>query len=291
MRHIIPISGKDSLTAALVQMDNDCSLPYELMFNKTGSETPEVYAWLDKVSSRLYMPIAYVGDDLESIIDHWNILPSAKARYCTKLAKIHPMEDWIGNSDATVYYGIRADEQRTGYLNTKKPNIKPAYPLVDASITLSDVWNILEQRDLMPPLFFWQSMYDSVVAKMGDFRSLVDELDRPSFHTLFAGRSRANCYFCFFQRAYEWIWLSETHPDLFWHSVEIEERTGSDAFHWHREKTLRTLFSEAHKIKKHRSDKIVRMLMKQTQHDMFDTDDIETPDLLQVVSCGLFCGK
>jgi 3'-phosphoadenosine 5'-phosphosulfate sulfotransferase (PAPS reductase)/FAD synthetase len=292
MRHIIPISGKDSLATALVQIERQPDLPYELMFNPTGAETPEVDEWLCRVEKYLGLPIVRVGNNLENIIDEQGILPSINARYCTRLAKIYPMEDWIGGNDAVVYYGIRADERRTGYLNTKKPNITPAYPLIDVNMGLTDVWALLENYNLLPPLFFWQSMFDMVHIKLGEFASVLDKLNRPTFYSLFAGRSRANCYFCFFQRTYEWVWLLETHPQLFWNAVEIEENTGASGYNWRPDKSLRAIASDAHNIKKRRAQKICDMLIGTLQSSMPIVDnEQETPDLLQVVSCGLFCGK
>lgn len=155
MRHIIPVSGKDSLATAIVQIERQPDLSYELMFNPTGAETPEVDDWLAKVELHLGLPIARVGANLENIIDEQGILPGIKTRYCTRLAKIYPMEDWIGKDNATVYYGIRADEQRAGYVNTKKQNITPAYPLIDIGMGINGVWALLEQRQMLPPLFFW----------------------------------------------------------------------------------------------------------------------------------------
>lgn len=42
IRHIIPISGKDSLCTAIVQRQAE-ALEYEYLFNPTGSELPEVF--------------------------------------------------------------------------------------------------------------------------------------------------------------------------------------------------------------------------------------------------------
>lgn len=292
MRHIIPVSGKDSLATAIVQIEHQPDLPYELMFNPTGAETPEVDDWLAKVEVHLGLPIARVGANLENIIDEQGILPGIKTRYCTRLAKIYPMEDWIGKDNATVYYGIRADEQRTGYVNTKKQNITPAYPLIDMNMGINEVWALLEQRHMLPPLFFWQSMFDMVERNLGsEWKHLINLLDKPTFHRLFAGRSRANCYFCFFQRTYEWIWLLETHPQLFWNSVEIEENTGAKDFNWRADKSLRTLAADASGIKERRAQKIATTLRKTAQTRIMFDDEPETPDLLQIVSCGLFCGK
>lgn len=160
MRHIIPISGKDSAATAIVQRELQPELDYEYMFNPTGAELPPVFAWLDKVSAYLGKPIAQVGEDLESIIEDQGILPSKMVRYCTRLSKIYPMENWIGSTPAIVYYGIRADEQRIGYKPNNKQHITPVYPLQQLGLGLMDVWQLLERHDLLPPLFFWQDVYD-----------------------------------------------------------------------------------------------------------------------------------
>lgn len=54
MRHIIPISGKYSLAAALVQLQIDPSLDYEYVFNPTGAELPCVFEWIKKVETYLF---------------------------------------------------------------------------------------------------------------------------------------------------------------------------------------------------------------------------------------------
>lgn len=115
MRHIIPISGKDSLATALIQRQREPLLNYEYVFNPTGMELPEVEEWINSVERYLGAPIARVGADLYEIIEGYNFfLPSRMARYCTRESKIEPFEKWIGKTDAIVYYGIRADENRGG---------------------------------------------------------------------------------------------------------------------------------------------------------------------------------
>ena len=61
MRHIIPISGKDSLATALVQTTRYPNLPYEFLFNDVGCELPETYAWLDAVERKTGWKINRVG--------------------------------------------------------------------------------------------------------------------------------------------------------------------------------------------------------------------------------------
>jgi hypothetical protein len=297
MRHIIPISGKDSLATALVQIKRQPDLPYELMFNPTGAETPEVDAWLTRAETHLGIPIQRVGANLENIIDEQGILPSMQARFCTRLAKIYPMEDWIGNTDATVYYGIRADEKRTGYINTKKPNIIPAYPLVEEGIGLDAVWQLLNSIDLLPPRYFWASLYDEVVLVLRSQAHLIDRLNPVAKQQLFSWRTRMNCSFCFFQRAYEWVGLLEHHPDLFWHAVEMEETIGGDGYTWRYKQPLRELAEKADAIRLRRAKRVAKVILKLfapvqlSLFDLDDDDDQDTPDLLQSVSCGLFCGK
>lgn len=291
MRHITPISGKDSLAALLVQRDRDPDLPYEAMFNPTGAETPEVEQWLQGVERTLGITITRVGRNLEEIIDGHGILPSMHVRFCTREAKIYPMEDWIGKEPALVYFGIRADESRAGYINTKKPNITPVYPLVDAGMGIDDVWRLLSERDLLPPSFFWQALYDDVVRLLGSYADVLDTLHPLRFRQLFAGRSRMNCSFCFFQRAYEWVWLLETHPALYWHAAEMEENTGGEGYTWRRDQSLRVLAVRADEVRLRRARRVAKILLPQQEHLWRDDDDGDIPDLLQVVSCGLLCGK
>ncbi len=137
-RHIIPISGKDSAATAIVQMARQPELNYEFIYNDTMSELPEVDNWLRLMESYLEAPIHRIGANLEDIIYEQGILPSFHTRFCTRLAKIYPMEDWIAkdNKPAKIYLGIRADEERIGY-ESKRSSIVPVYPLQELGITLS----------------------------------------------------------------------------------------------------------------------------------------------------------
>jgi len=166
-RHVIPVSGKDSLATAIIQMRREPDLPYELLYNPTGMELPEVEAWLALVEQYLGKPIVRVGDDLGEIIREQQILPAHKQRFCTRLAKIIPMEEWLGTDPARVYYGIRADEQRVGYQSMSGHNITPVYPLKEEGYTLPMVWQLVMDLDLLPPQFFWQSLYEMVVKRLG----------------------------------------------------------------------------------------------------------------------------
>ena len=166
LRHICLISGKDSLATTIVQMERSPDLPYEFLFNPTGLELPEVFDWLDAVEKALGIEIIQVWVDLEELIKKNNyFLPSQRARYCTRQCKIEPMEEYVGEDEAFVYYGIRADENRTGHV-PKHDNLTPKYPLIEEGIDLNGVYRIINDKGLKPPTFFCVMTYELVKTKL-----------------------------------------------------------------------------------------------------------------------------
>lgn len=288
MRHIIPISGKDSLATALVQISKEPDLPYELVFNPTGAEIPGVTDWINRVAEYLQRPITFVGEDLFEIIEDYNyFLPSRRARYCTRQSKIEPFEKWIGNDECMVYYGIRADENRQGYTNPTG-RITPVLPLVLAGMGITEVYKIISEHGLKPPTFFWQPVFDAVNRVVDVSQTNLTEWQ---IDVLFAGRTRANCYFCFNQRKYEWVWLLDTHPDLFWKAESMEHLGGEKSYYWGAD-SLKSISENADKIRKKRIDAIIKTL-RSAQHGVinFPDNEVDFIDTLSITSCGLFCGK
>jgi len=47
-------------------------------------------------------------------------LPSSNARWCTKKLKLEPFEKYVGTEPVISYVGIRGDEEREGYISSKK---------------------------------------------------------------------------------------------------------------------------------------------------------------------------
>lgn len=294
MRHIIPISGKDSLATAIVQIKRQPELDYEFVFNPTGAEFPVVFEWLHKVEKYLGKQIFRVGRDLYEIIEDNNFfLPSRLARYCTRQSKIEPFEKWIGNDECIVYYGIRADEIRGGYDNARHPNITPCYPLKEENLGIEEVYRIINEAGLKPPTFFWQSVYDEVCRLMGGETFVRLLLTEWQIDMLFAWRSRANCYFCFNQATYEWVGLLEHYPELFWKSEGLEH--SESEYYWNgKNYPLTKIVQLAAVIKRKRIRKIVKMLQKMQQMTLnFDTVEKQQrlTDIFSTTSCGLFCGK
>lgn len=192
----------------------------EYFFCDTGKELKETYEYLDKIKVRLGINIEYLSSTRN--FDHWleiydGYLPSPKSRWCTKQLKIAPLEDFIGDDEAISYIGIRADENRDGYISAK-PNIKPVYPFKERGFVKADIISLLEKEGLgLPDYYKW--------------------------------RSRSGCFFCFFQRKYEWIMLQEHHPELFEEAVRYEqEHKDGRKYTWTDGETLLELLERKHEI-------------------------------------------
>lgn len=223
IRHIVPVSGgKDSAAMAIYLRMNYPEIDAEYVFSDTDCELPETYAFLEKLQ-------ALLGKEIHRInaLDYMNIerkpgrkafdvilnelyggfLPSPRARWCTGILKIKPFEQFVGDTTAFSYIGIRADEDREGYVAKKPPklsqkqNIIPVYPFKDDGITLADVKQLLEDSGLgLPEYYTW--------------------------------RSRSGCFFCFYQQIGEWQGLKEYHPELFEQAKTYEKTTGNKKFTW-----------------------------------------------------------
>jgi hypothetical protein len=291
-RYIIPISGKDSLATAIWQRAFAPDLPYEFVFNDTRAELPDTYEWLDRVEARLGIKIERIGKCLREIIQNHGILPSVRTRFCTKDAKIRPMNRFIGKDHATVYFGLRADEpERVGAFASKK--LLPKYPLREAGIGLATVYRLVGEKGLMPPTFFWERLWNEVVRQVGEPKEMPDWMKA----RVFAWRSRPNCFFCFFQRRYEWVGLLWHHPDLFAEAEQIEATTGngpevrrSNGIHWIAEDyPLSRIRENAEAIFKKRVEVVCRLIDSGRQMDLFadSIDEMESG----ATSCGLLCGK
>jgi 3'-phosphoadenosine 5'-phosphosulfate sulfotransferase (PAPS reductase)/FAD synthetase len=136
MRHILGLSGgKDSAALAVLMHKKVPEMEY--VFCDTHKELKETYDFLDRLKARLGIKIHYLS--AERGFDHWldvyrGVLPSPQIRWCTRMLKIIPLEQYIGDGEATSYVAIRADEpERHGYKSTK-PNIKVVFPFKEMGI-------------------------------------------------------------------------------------------------------------------------------------------------------------
>ena len=196
-RHVLGLSGgKDSAALAIYLRDKYPELheKIEYFFTDTGAELAEVYEFLDRLE-------AFLGKKIERLssgkdFDHWlnvynGFLPSAKQRWCTREMKLKPFERFVRDDQVISYIGIRADEDREGYISHKE-TIEAAFPFIEDGITRQDVFRLLEESVGVPAYYEW--------------------------------RSRSGCYFCFFQRQGEWLGLKRRHPELFEKAKDYENR-------------------------------------------------------------------
>ena len=56
-------------------------------------------------------------------------------RWCTQALKIKPFEDYVGSDPVLLYVGIRADENRAGYLGSGGTSGKPVVISDQSNIT------------------------------------------------------------------------------------------------------------------------------------------------------------
>jgi 3'-phosphoadenosine 5'-phosphosulfate sulfotransferase (PAPS reductase)/FAD synthetase len=196
-RHVLGISGgKDSAALAIYIKENQPEVheKMEYFFSDTGAELEEVYDFLNKLEAFLGKEIVRLssGQDFEHWLKvHNGFLPSPKQRWCTREMKIKPFEKFVGDDPVVSYIGIRADENREGYIS-HKDTIKAVFPFVEDDIVREDVFQLLEDTVGIPEYYKW--------------------------------RSRSGCYFCFFQRQDEWLGLKNNHPEKFEKAKEFENR-------------------------------------------------------------------
>ena len=203
-RHVLGLSGgKDSSALAIyIKLKYpDLLKKIEFFFSDTGAELKEVYQYLDKLEVFLGSEIKRLNS--EKTFDDWlevhnNFLPSAQQRWCTRMMKIKPFEKFVGEDKCITYIGIRADENRKGYIS-RKENITALFPFIEDRVVKEDVFKILEDSIGIPEYYKW--------------------------------RSRSGCYFCFFQRHDEWLGLKRNHPELFKKAKAYEQRE-REKFSW-----------------------------------------------------------
>ncbi|BDB12819.1 phosphoadenosine phosphosulfate reductase domain-containing protein [Acidithiobacillus ferrooxidans] len=200
-RHVLGISGgKDSAALAVWMRDKHPELDIDYFFTDTGEELPEVYEFLGRLEGYLGKPIVRLNPrrDFRFWLREYNhFLPSPQTRWCTRMLKLRPFEEWIkpwlaAGDKVVSYVAIRADEDyREGY-SAKAPNLIVRLPFREAGVDKPGVVDILESSGVGYPKYYeW--------------------------------RSRSGCTFCFFQQKIEWVRLKEHHPEAYEEAKELEK--------------------------------------------------------------------
>jgi hypothetical protein len=182
--------------------------------------------------------------------------------------KIKPFEEFVGDDPVISYVGIRADENREGYVSHKL-NIKAVFPFAQDGIVREDVFRILEESVGIPAYYEW--------------------------------RSRSGCFFCFFQRQEEWLGLKRRHPDLFVKAVEMEKNVSQRKFDWstgqrveagygytwHQSGELEEIVIRAERKENERSNKDNEKSRKKSWQERIKNEDDDDPDDQACIICSL----
>ncbi|MBU9169585.1 phosphoadenosine phosphosulfate reductase family protein [Burkholderia gladioli] len=257
VRHILSLSGgKDSAALAIYLRDRIPEMEY--IFSDTGKELPETYEYLQRISDYLGKEVTHLNADVG--FDHWyemygGMIPSNHRRWCTRALKLKPFEQYCGDDEVVNYVGLRADEDRSGYISHKS-NIVAVYPFREDGLVLRDIEEILRNSGVgMPPYTRW-------------------------------GRTRSGCYFCFYQQKIEWVRLKETHPDLFDKAKAYEkpyEKTGN-FFTWSQGESLADL-ERPHRMEQIKREHVIRIERKAQRREnvtlmevFAQADTAEVPD-------------
>jgi 3'-phosphoadenosine 5'-phosphosulfate sulfotransferase (PAPS reductase)/FAD synthetase len=264
VRHILALSGGKDSSALAVHMRG--KIPnMEYVFCDTGEELEETYEYISKLQDYLCKKVEILrsGRDFKHYVDLFRgVLPDARTRWCTRLLKLKPYEDFIGNDLVISYVGIRADElHRTGYISTKT-NIKTLFPFRDDNIRRDDVLRILKEAGLgLPRYYDW--------------------------------RSRSGCFFCFFQQKREWVGLLENHPVLFEKAKAYEkfDALNGEKYTWCKDESLEEL-SQPERIvqikKEYEKRKTRKDCAFKGHQKLIDVwDDVEKDDEFEELSCTL----
>lgn len=191
--HIIGLSGgKDSTAMALALSEMEPRDDYEYVCTPTGNELPEMIAHWRKLGELLGKPLKPVtnGRSLAGLIRIQNCLPNWRMRWCTRMLKIEPFQNYImSRLPCTVYIGIRADEVREGAQHDMPLLVNQRFPLTEWGWGIGDVKGYLKRRGIEIP-------------------------------------TRTDCANCFFQTIWEWYQLWLEHPEEYAEGEGWEESTG-----------------------------------------------------------------
>lgn len=129
------------------------------IFADTGSEHEEMYERLDFIEKKMkewhgndFEIIRLSKGNLKEYIKKTKFFPSFKARYCTRMFKIEPIDDFLKTQgDCELYIGLNADEadKRIGNYGNLS-NVKYRYPLVENGINREMCLTMLRKANIEP---------------------------------------------------------------------------------------------------------------------------------------------
>jgi hypothetical protein len=190
MRHILGLSGgKDSSALAVAMKERHPELEMEYVITPTGNELPEMVEHWRKLSALLEKPLTVIssGKSLTGLIQIQRALPNNRQRWCTRILKIEPYEQFLYTASPCVsYVGLRADEEgREGGLYGHIEGVEQRFPFREWGWGYKEVVTFLDERGIVIP-------------------------------------DRTDCAWCYDQKLHEWWNLWKDHPERFRQGEEME---------------------------------------------------------------------
>ena len=105
-------------------------------------------------------------------------------------------------------------------------------------VSYLDEYSLLDKEESIDIKKVYQLFKDNGVKVPGYYDEIEFEVDGKKG---VYNRSRSGCFFCFYQRKIEWVWLYERHPDLFSKAQEYEK----DGYSWMDNETLDQIIKPA----------------------------------------------
>lgn len=193
--HIVGLSGGKDSSAMAVRLKEMYPLrKFIYVCTPTGDELPEMEAHWLKLESILGQEIIRLTHpdfkDIYDLIEHFEMLPNWRARWCTRILKLEAIEYFYDKvKPAVVYIGLRADEETREGFQLLDNSIEQVYPMREWGWGINEVWDYLNRKGIEIP-------------------------------------RRTDCAMCFYQRLDEWYSLWEQYPDIYKRIEDLEFYVG-----------------------------------------------------------------
>lgn len=192
MKHIVALSGGKDSTAMALRLAEIEPRDYVYVITPTGNELPEMIAHWRKLMDLLGKPLLPIltntSMSLQTAIRSQVMLPSHRARWCTRKLKLEPYYQWLASQGScTSYVGLRADEDdRAGMVFKDQGAIHMDFPMKRWGWGIDEVMRYLADRGVTIP-------------------------------------DRTDCAACFWQRIGEWYLLWRDNIDQYMEAEGLEE--------------------------------------------------------------------